>query len=159
MTSLSLSRSLSHRVFIKVLKACADQLSGVPTRIFNLSLTQAIIPFYLNSDTIIPISKKPASVNDYRPKVLTSVVTKRFERVSADHIQASLQPAILQSSSVCLQSKQIYIWNFHYSPQNSFEPPWNSRLCSLLTTAQAFHTIIILENCQNWTFPLHLCLD
>lgn len=53
----------------KVLCACADQLVGVLTRLFNLSLSQA---------TITPVPKTAAlkCLSDYRPIALTSVVTK-----------------------------------------------------------------------------------
>ena len=60
----------------KVLCACADQLVGVLTTLFNLSLSQATIPRCLKSATIIPVPKTPAPKcpNDYRPIALTSVV-------------------------------------------------------------------------------------
>lgn len=42
----------------KVLRACTYQLAPTFTRIFNLSLAQAVIPPYLKSSTIIPVPKK-----------------------------------------------------------------------------------------------------
>ena len=80
----------------KVLKACAYQLSGVLTNIFNLSLSQATIPPCLKSATIIPVPKKTAinCLNDYRPIALTSVVMKCFERLVSQHIKASLPSSI-----------------------------------------------------------------
>ena len=58
-----------------VIKACADQLAGILTKLFNLSLTYAIVPTCLKASTIVPILKKPAvnSLNDYRPIALTSI--------------------------------------------------------------------------------------
>ncbi len=55
----------------KVLKACAYELSAVFTDIFNMSLSQAIVPACLKSAIIIPVPKKPAAdiLNDYRPIV------------------------------------------------------------------------------------------
>ena len=72
----------------KVLRACADQLAGVLTRIFNLSLTQATIPPCLKSAFINPVPKKPAPncFSDYGPIALTSVVMKCFERLILHHI-------------------------------------------------------------------------
>ena len=59
-----------------VIKACADQLAGILTKIFNLSLAHATVPKCLKATIIVPIPKKPAidSLNDYRPIALTSVV-------------------------------------------------------------------------------------
>lgn len=58
-----------------VLKACAEQLAQVFTDIFNLSLEQAVIPPYLKSTIISPISKKSpiTSLNDFRPIALNIV--------------------------------------------------------------------------------------
>ncbi len=78
----------------KVLKACAYGLSAVFTDIFNMSLSQAIIPACLKSAIIIPVPKKPAadSLNDYWPIELTYVVAKCLERLVLRHIKASLPP-------------------------------------------------------------------
>ena len=43
-----------------VIKACADQLAGILTKIFNLSLTQATVPTCLKASIIVPIPKKTA---------------------------------------------------------------------------------------------------
>lgn len=43
----------------RVIKACADQLTPVLTVIFNLSLSQCIIPTYFKQSTIVPMPKKP----------------------------------------------------------------------------------------------------
>uniref|UniRef100_A0A3P9M7M4 Reverse transcriptase domain-containing protein n=1 Tax=Oryzias latipes TaxID=8090 RepID=A0A3P9M7M4_ORYLA len=79
----------------KVLRACADQLSQVFTKIFNLSLAQAFIPACLKSSTIIPIPKKSSStafLTDFRPVALTPVITKCLERLLLGHIKDSLPP-------------------------------------------------------------------
>lgn len=78
----------------RVLKECADQLSEVFTKIFNLSLSKSIIPPCLKSATIIPLPKKPviSGLNDYRPVALTPVIMKCFERLVQQHIKASLPP-------------------------------------------------------------------
>lgn len=49
----------------KVLYACANQLVGDLTKMFNLSLTQATIPPCLKSDTIVPVPKTPAPMTSY----------------------------------------------------------------------------------------------
>ncbi|KAK0149886.1 RNA-directed DNA polymerase from mobile element jockey [Merluccius polli] len=76
----------------KVLRACADQLAGVLTRIFNTSLSLAEVPPCLKAANIIPVPKKTSitDLNDYRPVALTSVVMKCFERLVLQHLKASL---------------------------------------------------------------------
>ncbi|KAK3567875.1 hypothetical protein QTP86_027317 [Hemibagrus guttatus] len=49
------------RVPGRTLKSCADQLAGVFTNIFNLSLQQALVPTCLKSTTIVPVPKKQQS--------------------------------------------------------------------------------------------------
>ena len=63
-----------------VLKACAPELAEVFTDIFNLSLSQSVVPNSFKRATIIPVPKKPSvsCLNDYRPVALTSVVMKCF---------------------------------------------------------------------------------
>jgi len=43
-----------------VIKAWADQLAEILTKLFNLSLTLVTVPTSLKASTIIPISRKPA---------------------------------------------------------------------------------------------------
>lgn len=52
----------------EALKACADQLAQVFTKIFNLSLAQASIPACLKSSSIIPIPKR----NPAQPATMSS---------------------------------------------------------------------------------------
>ncbi len=82
------------RVPGKVLRACAYQLAPTFSRIFNLSLAQAVIPLCLKSATIIPVPKKSpiTSLNDYRPVALTPVIMKCFERLVLQHIKDHLPP-------------------------------------------------------------------
>ena len=42
----------------RVLKACADQLSSVFTDIFNVSLTESVIPTCFKETTIVPVPKE-----------------------------------------------------------------------------------------------------
>ena len=51
-----------------VLKAYLDQLSSVFTDIFNLSLTESVIPTCFKQTTIVPVPKdaKVNCLNDYR---------------------------------------------------------------------------------------------
>ncbi|KAL0153661.1 hypothetical protein M9458_051026 [Cirrhinus mrigala] len=66
----------------RVLRDWAAQLTDVLTDIFNTSLSQAVIPTFLKSTSIIPVPKKsPVScLNDCRPIALTPIMMKCFER-------------------------------------------------------------------------------
>ncbi|XP_061433262.1 uncharacterized protein LOC133358830 [Lethenteron reissneri] len=76
----------------RVLRDCADELAGVFTRIFNLSLEQSTVPTCLKSSTIVPLPKKThiSSYNDYQSVALTPVVMKCFEKLVRSHIIGSL---------------------------------------------------------------------
>ncbi len=80
------------RVSGRTLRTCADQLAGVFTSIFNLSLQLAVVPTCLKSTTIIPVPKRNAveCFNDFRPIALTPVITKCFERLILSHIKANI---------------------------------------------------------------------
>jgi hypothetical protein len=68
-----------------VLRACADQLAGVFTDIFNMSLIESVISTCFKQTTIVPMAKntKATCLNHYRPIALTSVAMKCFERLMA----------------------------------------------------------------------------
>jgi hypothetical protein len=57
----------------RVLRECAEQLTGIFTVIFNLSLSQSVIPICFKMTTIIPVPKnsKAKCHNDYCPVALT----------------------------------------------------------------------------------------
>ncbi|KAI3352327.1 hypothetical protein L3Q82_005293 [Scortum barcoo] len=71
----------------RVLRDCAGELTDVFTDIFNISLSQAVIPSCLKSTTIIPVPKTllPSCFNDYRPVALTPLLMKCFERPVLKH--------------------------------------------------------------------------
>ena len=74
------------------LRARAGHLAGVFTDIFNLSLSQSVVPTRFKTATIVPLPKnaKVTELNDYRPLALTSVIMKCFERLGKDHITSTL---------------------------------------------------------------------
>jgi hypothetical protein len=69
-----------------------DQLASVFTDIFNLSLTESIIPTCFKQTTKVPLPKetKVTFQNDYHPVALTSVAMKCFERLVMAHINSIL---------------------------------------------------------------------
>ncbi len=80
----------------RVLKACAFQLAGVFTDIFNLSLSLSVVPSCFKKSTIVPIPKKNkiTCLNDWRPVALTPIFSKCFEKLVREHI-CSVLPASL----------------------------------------------------------------
>ncbi|TWW66939.1 hypothetical protein D4764_20G0009710 [Takifugu flavidus] len=63
-----------------VLKACAEQLSGIFTDIFNLSLAHAVVPTCFKATVIVPVPKhsKSTCLNDYHLVALTSIIMKSW---------------------------------------------------------------------------------
>ncbi len=80
----------------RVLRDCAVELTDVFTDIFNISLSQAVVPTCFKATTIIPVPKKssPSCFNDYRPVALTSILMKCFERLVMQHIKSVLPPSL-----------------------------------------------------------------
>ena len=63
-------------------------MTSVFTDIFNLSLSESIIPTCFKQATIVPVPKntKVTCLNDYQSVALTSVAMKCFERLVMAHI-------------------------------------------------------------------------
>uniref|UniRef100_A0A8C1LL36 Reverse transcriptase domain-containing protein n=1 Tax=Cyprinus carpio TaxID=7962 RepID=A0A8C1LL36_CYPCA len=80
----------------RVLRDCAAELTDVFTDIFNISLSQAVVPTCFKATTIIPVPKKPSPscFNDYRPVALTPILMKCFERLVMHHIKSALPPSL-----------------------------------------------------------------
>ncbi len=80
----------------RVLRACAFQLAGVFTDMFNPSLFLSVVPSCFKKSTIVPIPKKNkiTCLNDWRPIALTPIFSKCFEKLVREHI-CSVLPASL----------------------------------------------------------------
>ncbi|KAI5617008.1 gastrula zinc finger protein XlCGF28.1-like, partial [Silurus asotus] len=91
----------------RVLRACAEQLAGVFTDIFNLSLAQAAVPTCFKCTSIVPVPKhsNPTCLNDYRPVALTPIVMKCFERLVLAHLKDSL-PTTFDSHQFAYRSNR-----------------------------------------------------
>ena len=79
-----------------LLKQCAGQLSGVFTDMFNVSLSQCIVPQCFKKSTIIPVPKKcsVSCLNDYMPVDLTYVVMKTLERLVLRFLKSIIGPML-----------------------------------------------------------------
>ncbi len=91
----------------RVLKACAFQLAGVFTDIFNLSLSLSVVPACFKKSTIVPIPKKNkiTCLNDWRPVALTPIFSKCFEKLVREHI-CSVLPASLDPLQFAYRSNR-----------------------------------------------------
>lgn len=91
----------------RVIKACADQLAPVFMNIFNLSLTQGIVPACCKQSVIVPVPKKnqPACLNDFCPVALTSVMMKCFERLIRDFITSSFPDSMDPLQFACRHNR------------------------------------------------------
>ncbi|KAI3365870.1 hypothetical protein L3Q82_000859 [Scortum barcoo] len=80
----------------RVLRDCAGELTDVFTDVFNISLSQAGVPTYLKTTTIIPVLKKssPSCFNDYHPVALTPILMKCFKWLVLKHIKSVLPPSL-----------------------------------------------------------------
>jgi hypothetical protein len=116
---------MAYILLLLLLRACADQLENVFTDIFNLSLSESVIPTCFKQKTIVPVPKntKVTCLNDYRPIALQSVAMKCFERLVMPHINT-----IIPETLDPLQ--------FVYRPVPAQSPPVLTP-CSLMTAWQA----------------------
>ena len=68
-----------------VLRACADQLASVFTDIFNLSLSESVIPTCFKQKNIVPVPKttEVTCLNNYWPVALTSIAMKGWSLLTS----------------------------------------------------------------------------
>ncbi|TWW81279.1 hypothetical protein D4764_01G0010940 [Takifugu flavidus] len=73
----------------RLLKSCADQLCGIFSHTFNLSLKLGRVPQLWKTSCIVPVPKTPhpKELNSYRPVALTSHLMKTLERLILDHLR------------------------------------------------------------------------
>ncbi|KAK3522749.1 hypothetical protein QTP86_032027, partial [Hemibagrus guttatus] len=76
----------------RALMVCLLELANVFTDIYNLSLTQALVPTCFKSTTIIPLPTKNTvtCLNDYHPIALTPIAMKYFERIVMSHMKRNI---------------------------------------------------------------------
>ncbi|TWW71207.1 RNA-directed DNA polymerase from mobile element jockey [Takifugu flavidus] len=72
----------------RLLKSCADQLCGIFSYTFNLSLKLGRVPQLWKTSCIVPVPKTPhpKELNSYRPVALTSHLMKTLERLILAHL-------------------------------------------------------------------------
>ncbi|KAK3546210.1 hypothetical protein QTP70_025211 [Hemibagrus guttatus] len=152
------------RVPGRTLKSCADQLAGVFTNIFNLSLQQALVPTCLKSTTIVPVPKKQQvrCLNDYRPVALTPIIMKCFERLVLPHIKASI-PTDLDSHQFAYcgnRSMEDAISTALHTSLSHLEHPNSYVRMLFVDFSSAFNTIVphkLVDKLNNLGLTITLC--
>uniref|UniRef100_A0A674MTI7 Catenin alpha-2 n=1 Tax=Takifugu rubripes TaxID=31033 RepID=A0A674MTI7_TAKRU len=73
----------------RLLRSCADQLCGIFSHMFNLSLKLGRVPQLWKTSCIVPVPKTPhpKELNSYRPVALTSHLMKTLERLILAHLR------------------------------------------------------------------------
>ncbi len=117
----------------RVLRDCAVELTDVFTDIFNISLSQAVVPTCFKATTIIPVPKKssPSCFNDYHPVALTPILMKCFERLVMHHVKSVLPPPPWTPSSLHIGPTARPMMP---SPLPSTQPFYRGTIESILTS-------------------------
>ena len=107
-----------------VLRACADLLPSVFTDIFNLSLSESVIPTCLKQTSIVPVPKKAkvACLNYYCTIALTSVVMKCFERLVMALINTIILETLDSLQFASRPNRSTDDVNLHRTPHCPFRP-------------------------------------
>ncbi|KAJ8361582.1 hypothetical protein SKAU_G00181070 [Synaphobranchus kaupii] len=73
----------------RLLKDCAEQLCGVVSHMFNLSLSLERVPDLWKTSCVVPIPKTayPREPNHFGPVALTSHLMKTMERIMLNHLR------------------------------------------------------------------------
>ena len=129
-----------------LLKLCADQLSGVFTDIFNVSLSQCKITRCYKASTIILVPKKSTAscLNDYRPVALTSVVMKTLERLVLQFLKSIIDPLLDQFQFAYRNNRSVddaIALGLFYVLQRLDRPNTYARIL-IADFSSAFNTII-----------------
>ncbi len=131
-----------------MLKACAFQLAGVFTDIFNLSLSLSVVPSCFKKSTIVPIPKKNkiTCLNDWRPVALTPIFSKCFEKLVRDYF-CSVLPASLDPLQFAYRSNRstddAIAFTLHTAlSQNSLENKNTYVRMLFVDYSSAFNTIV-----------------
>ena len=85
---------------------CVILLASVFSDIFNISLSESVIPTCFKQTTIVPVPKeaKLTCLNDYHPVALASVAMKCFERHGSHQQHPYPRP-----TPICIPPQQSHI--------------------------------------------------
>ncbi|KAK7497458.1 hypothetical protein BaRGS_00011300 [Batillaria attramentaria] len=150
----------------RLLRTCADQLWGVFTDIYNVSLSQCTVPQCFKKSTVMPVSKKStvSCLNDYRPVVLTSIVMKTFECLILRQFLKSLSDPLLNCFQFAYRQKRsvedAVSFGLFYALHHLENPNTYARIL-FVDYSSAFNTIIpakLFEKIEKIGVPHVMCL-
>ena len=119
------------------LKVCSAEIAEHLTFLFNAFIAESNFPSQFKEATVTPIIKKGDSEDpqNYRPIILTSVLSRLFEKILANQIKEYLNRFDLISLSVRLQikSQQQMLWSIaqNFSGVKSINTNTSTWLCSI----------------------------
>eukprot|EP00064_Thunnus_orientalis_P011537 superscaffoldBa00001673_g11568 len=92
-----------------MLRTCAEQLAGVFTDIFNLSMAQTVVLTNFKTASIVPVPKlsTATALNDFHPVALTPNIAKRFKTLVLSHLKSCL-PATLVPHQFAYRHNSAY---------------------------------------------------
>ncbi len=108
----------------RVLRACAFQLAGVFTDIFNLSLSLSVVPLCFKKSTVVLIPKKNkiTCLNDWRPVALTTIFSKCFKKV-IKRLHLLCAACLTGSAAICISQQPFHRRCYCLHPAHCSLPP------------------------------------
>ena len=148
----------------RLLRTCAEQLGPIFSYLFNLSLSQQVVPSIWKQSIVVPVPKisTPKTLNDFRPVALTSQIMKQFEKLVKLELVAKtvnqldpFQFAYRENRGV--QDATVTLLNLLFK---HLEGSKNHARLLFIDFSSAFNTIqphVLVEKLIN-NFGLDLCL-
>ena len=129
----------------RVLKICEEQLAGVFTHLFGLSLRLNKVPTLWKTSCVVPVPNKgrPNAPKDFRPVAQTSHVMKTFERIVLEHLSPLVRNCLnpLQfayQTDIGVEDAIIYLLHRAYS---HLERPQSMVRIMFFDFSSAFDTV------------------
>ena len=128
-----------------ILKICSHQLSGMFTKIFQLTLDRGVIPQIWKTSMIVPVPKssKVSALNDYRPVALTSSIMKCLEKLVSKFLlkDASSHLDKFQFAYRCNRGVDDGVLVFLHKLYSHLDKPKSYARSMLIYFSSAFNTI------------------
>ena len=129
----------------RLLKSCANELSGVMEHVFNLSLELKVVPQIWKTSCVVPVPKTldPKDLSSYRPVALTSHLMKTLQRLILGHLRSEVGPSMdpLQFAychNVGVEDAVIFL---QHRALSHLEKPGSTVRITFFDFSSAFNTI------------------
>ena len=134
-----------NNILVKFLKPVVDQITS-PIVHINTSINKKIFPVSWKVARVFPIPKigKPATVKDFRPISVLSVLSMIYEKLILSQLLNYIEKSAAYNSTQSVFVRVIRQQPFYLNSEILFEKPW----------------IWMREQYQySWTIPMHLTLS